>query len=213
MIRIVVVDDHAIVRAGVVRLLAAERDMEVVAESGSGRGGVRLVAERRPDVVLLDFGLPDVDGLEATSEIAALKTGARVLVLTMHQSEEYAIRLIRAGAKGFVVKGASPEELLQAVRRVAAGGVYVSAAVQERVIGRLGEDDPAAVPESRLSNREMQVLLQLAAGQTSRETAERLCLSLSTVETYRSRVLDKLGCRNNSDLTRFAIRRGLIGLE
>lgn len=212
MTKILVIDDHTLVRAGLVRLLEAERDMEVVAQSGSGREGIKLCEKHSPDVVLLDYSLPDIDGLETTQRIQALKNGARILVLTMHANEEYAIRVIRAGAAGFIVKGAAPEELLAAIRKVARQGTYVSPEIQEKMIERIGLPQPEA-PEAALSNREMQVLLRLASGASTREAADDMCLSLSTVETYRARLLEKLNCRNNSDLTRFAIRRRLIGLD
>lgn len=212
MIRVLIVDDHTLVRAGLCRLLEAEQNIQVVGQTGSGREAVELVSKLEPDVVLLDYGLPDIDGLETTSQITRQKTGARVLILTMHANEEYALRLIRAGAAGFVVKGASPEELLRALQKVARGGTYVSPSIMEKMVGRLGQNQPEA-PESALSDREVQVLVRLARGATTREVAEDLCLSVSTVETYRSRLLEKLNLRNNSDLTRFAIRRGLIDLE
>jgi DNA-binding NarL/FixJ family response regulator len=212
MTRILVIDDHALVRAGLCRLLDAERDMEVVGQTGSGREGIELCSELKPDLVLLDYTLSDLDGLQTTEKIMERKTGARVLVLTMHANEEYAIRVIRAGASGFVIKGAAPDELLAAIRKVARQGTYVSPSIQDKMIGRIGLSREES-PEAGLSNREMQVLLRLARGATTRETADELCLSLSTVETYRSRLLEKLNCRNNSDLTRFAIRRGLIGVD
>lgn len=211
-IRVLVVDDHAVVRAAISRLIEGEEGLEVVGQTGSGHEAVSLCKSLKPDVVILDYGLPDLDGLEATRQITALNTGARVLILTMHSSEEYASRLIRAGASGFVVKSATSEELLAAIRKVAAKGVYVSPHVLERMVVRMGQDDTDA-PESQLSNRELQVLLRLARGATTREVSADLSLSISTVETYRARVLEKLGLRNNSDLTRFAIRRGLIDLE
>ena len=209
MTKVLIVDDHALVRAGLSRLLELESDIEVVGQTGSGRDGVRLCEERRPDVVILDYSLPDIDGLEATRQIAALETGARVLILTMHANEEYATRLIRAGASGFIVKAASEDELLTAVRKVARTQVYVSPAIMERMVTRIAQP-PNDAPESLLSDREMQVLLRLAAGATTREVAKLLSLSVSTVETYRGRILEKLDLRNNSDITRFAIRRGLI---
>lgn len=212
MIRVVVVDDHAVVRAGICRLFEEEPDFEVVGHTGSGREAVELCRKVKPDVVVLDFNLPDMDGLETTEQILAEQTGARILILTMYASEEYAIRLIRAGASGFVVKGAAPEELVEGVRKVAGKGTFVSPAVMEKMVIRIGQPE-GETPESVLSNREMQVLTRLARGFSTRETSEELCLSLSTVETYRSRVLEKLNLRNNADITRFAIRRGLIDME
>jgi two-component system invasion response regulator UvrY len=211
MIRVLVVDDHTLVRAGLCRLLDSEEGIEVVGETGSGREAVELCQKLKPDVVLLDYSLPDIDGLETTSRIVPLKTGASILILTMYANEEYAIRVIRAGASGFVVKGAAPEDLLTAVRKVARQGTYISPAIMDKMVGRMGQPEGEA-PESSLSDREMQVLIRLARGSTTREVAEELCLSVSTVETYRSRILEKLNLRNNSDLTRFAIRRGLIDL-
>lgn len=212
MTRLLVVDDHTLVREALCRVLAAEKDMDVVGVTGSGHEAVVLCRDHRPDIVLLDYSLPDLDGLETARQILALNTGARVLVLTMHANEEYATRLIQAGASGFVVKAAPTEELLTALRKVAGGGIYVSPSIMEKMVSRIGRPREQ-VPERLLSNRELQVLLHLARGQSSREVAGFLNLSLSTVETHRSRILEKLNLRNNSDLTRFAIRRGLIDLD
>jgi DNA-binding NarL/FixJ family response regulator len=212
MIKVLVVDDHTLVRAGLIRLLEMEQDLQVVGQSGSGHLAVQICREQRPDVVVLDYSLPDLDGLETTRQILDLGQGIRILILTMHANEEYAIRLIRSGASGFLVKAASTDELLAAIRKVARKGIYVSPAIQERMVERLGQPQEQA-PETVLSNREMQVLLRLARGKTTREVSEALSLSVSTIETYRSRVLEKLNLRNNSDLTRFAIRRGLIDLD
>jgi DNA-binding NarL/FixJ family response regulator len=130
----------------------------------------------------------------------------------MHANEEYATRLIRAGAAGFIVKVAPPDELVAAIRKVAGKGIYVSPSILEKMVSRIGQPQSEA-PESALSDREMQVMVRLARGSSTREVSDELNLSLSTVETYRSRILDKLNLRNNSDITRFAIRRGLIGLD
>ncbi len=211
MIRILVVDDHTLVREGLCRLLDSEVNCEVVGQTGLGREAVGLLEKLKPDVVILDYKLPDIDGLETTEQMVALKTGARILILTMYANEEYAIRVIRAGAAGFLIKGASTDELLKAVRKVVGKGIYISPTILEKMTERMTQN-PDDTPESALSNREMQVLVQLSRGATSREVAENLCLSLSTVETYRSRILEKLNLRNNSDITRFAIRRGLIEL-
>ncbi len=209
MIRIVVVDDHTLVRAGLCRLIEAEADLEVVAQAGNGRDALQLCEQQVPDVLLLDYALPDLDGLEVTQRLSAAGSAVRVLVLTMHGSEDYALRLLHAGASGFLLKGADTDELLAAIRLVAGGGRYVTPAIQERMLGRLGTPVDQA-PEAILSNREMQVVVKLAGGASSREVAGELGLSLSTVESHRGRALEKLGLRNNADLTRFAIRRGLI---
>lgn len=212
MIRVIIVEDHTLVREGLCRILESEHDITVIAQTGLGQEAIALTRDMTPDVVLLDYSLPDIDGLETTSQIVSLKTGARILILTMYANEEYAIRLVRAGASGFVVKGASPDELLKAVRTVAHRGTYITPLILDKMVGRMGKDEPET-PEAGLSNREMQVLLRLARGAATREIAEELCLSISTVETHRSRILEKLNLRNNSDLTRFAIRRNLIDLD
>lgn len=212
MIRILVADDHTLVREGLCRILGSETDIEVIAQTGTGREAVRLCCDFKPNVVLLDFNLPDLDGVETTSQIMQLKTGARVLILTMYSSEEYAIRAVRAGAAGFIVKGCAPDELVAAIRKVARNETYIDSDIMERMVGRMGDNSQALIPESGLSNREIQVLVRLARGGTTREVSDELNLSQSTVETYRARILEKLNLRNNSDITRFAIRRKLIDL-
>lgn len=212
MIRILVVDDHTLVRDSLCRLFEAEDDLEVVGRTGSGHEAVSLVRRLQPDIVVLDYTLPDLDGLETTRQIISLKTAARVLILTMHANEEYATRLIQAGASGFIVKAASTDELLEAIRKVAQRGVYVTPSIMERMVTRIGQVREDA-PEAALSNRELQVLIRLARGATTREVSKELHLSMSTVETYRGRILEKLNLRNNSDMTRFAVRRGLIELD
>lgn len=211
-IRIVVVDDHEVVRAGICRLLDGEADIQVVGNAGSGHEAVALCRAEKPDVVVLDYSLPDLDGLETTRQIVELEVETRILILTMYANEEYATRVIRAGAKGFVAKVAPAEELLTAVRKVACKGVYVSPEIMDKMVSRIGQP-PADTPEMALSNRELQVLTRLARGMKTSEVAEALCLSASTIETYRGRILEKLNLRNNSDVTRFAIRRGLIDMD
>jgi len=212
MIRVVVVDDHTVVRSGICRLLEAESDIEVVAQTGSGHEAVRLCREERPDVLVLDYGLPDLDGLETTRQVVQLSEAPRILILTMHASEEYATRLIRAGAAGFIVKTAPTVELLNAVRKVARRQFFISEPIMEKMVGRLARPTTDS-PESVLSNRELQVLIRLAQGMSTKEVAQSLNLSASTVDTYRRRILEKLDLRNNADMTRFAIRRNLIHLE
>ena len=212
MIRVIVVDDHTLVRDSLCRLLENENDIEVVSQTGYGREAVELCRKYKPDVVVLDYGLTDIDGLEVTRKIMDLDLGIKVLILTMYANEEYAIRLLQTGASGFVVKAASSDELLKGIRRVATKGVYISQQVLDKVVERMNIHSEKT-PESLLSNREMQVLVKLARGASTREVAEEMNLSQSTIETYRSNILEKLNLRNNSDLTRFAIRRGLIDLD
>ncbi len=212
MIKVLIVDDHTLVRAGLSRLLETAKDVQIVGHAGSGHEAVSLCRAHSPDVVILDYSLPDMDGLESTRQILEVSKEIRVLILTMYANEEYATRCIRAGAAGFLVKAASTDELLNAVRKVANRGIYVTPTIQEKMIARMGRPQEQA-PEASLSDREMQVLLRLARGGTTREVSEDLNLSVSTIETYRGRILDKLNLRNNSDLTRFAIRRGLIDLD
>jgi DNA-binding NarL/FixJ family response regulator len=212
MIRVLVVDDHTLVRSGICRLLEGESDISVIGQTGSGHEAVTLCRSEKPDVVILDYNLPDLDGLETTQQIVALASGARILILTMYANEEYATRLIQAGASGFIVKAASAQEMLLAVRKVASRGIYVSPDIMDKMVARIGQPE-GETPESALSNREMQVMIRLARGATTREVSDVLSLSQSTIETYRSRILEKLNLRNNSDITRFAIRRGLIDLD
>jgi len=212
MIDVLLVDDHALVREALCRLLDGEDDLAVVGQAGTGHDAVALCRDLRPDVVVLDYGLPDLDGLETTRQIVELGLDTRVLILTMHANEEYATRVIRSGAAGFVVKAASTDELLKAIRKVASKGVYVTPSILDGMVARMGQAE-GETPESALSDREMQVLVRLARGARTREVSEALHLSQSTIETYRARLLEKLGLRNNSDLTRFAIRRGLIDLD
>ena len=210
--RVLVVDDHALVRASICRILGTEKQIEVVGQTDTGGEAVTLCNKLNPDLVILDYKLPDMDGLDTVKKIAEMKPGPKILVLTMYENEEYAIRLIRAGASGFIVKGESAEELLLAIQKVMSGKTYISRSILDKIafyLGNSGKEDP----ESALSNREFQVLVQLARGATSREIAENLHLSLSTVDTHRSRILSKLNLRNNSDITRFAIRRGLVDLD
>ncbi|MCL2824536.1 MAG: response regulator transcription factor [Polyangiaceae bacterium] len=212
MIRVIVVDDHALVRAGLCRLFVGERDIELVGQGGTGREAVQLCRQLKPDVAVLDYRLPDLDGLETTTQLVGLSLGVRVLIVTMYGSEEYATRVMRVGAAGFVVKSALPTEFLAAIRKVAQNGVYVSPGVMEKMMGRMAQNLEKP-PESELTNRELQVLIQLSRGSTTREVSKAMGLSVSTVETYRKRLMDKLGLRNNSDMTRFAVRRGLIEVE
>lgn len=208
MIRLVVADDHDIVRAGLCRILAAESDLEIVAETGSGREAVSLCRDLKPDVLLLDLDMPDLDGIEITRQLANERAKVRILVLSMHRHEEYAVRILEAGGAGYAVKGISHNELPSAIRKVASGGVYISPSIMEKTFMRqqMTGDNPMA----QLSEREMQVFLRLARGQAYQDISNELCLSDSSVRTYKRRVMEKLGLETIADLIRYAIRHDLI---
>lgn len=209
MIRIVLADDHALFRAGLCRLIEAEDDMQVVGEAGTGREAVSLFRKLKPDVAVLDFAMPDIDGLEAAKQILSQDKNARILIITMYDNEEYAIRFLQAGASGYIVKETSADVLPEALRRVAGGRVYMTPDLMEKLALRHHQSH-SGNPVSQLSDRELQVLTHLARGRTVNEISEDLNLSASTVKTYKTRIIEKLSLRNVSDLTRFAIRYGLI---
>lgn len=212
MIRLIVADDHTLVRAGIVGMLKSRADMDVVAEAGTSTEAIALCLELKPDILLLDLNMPDMDGLEATRRLQAQCPAIKILVLTMHESEDYALRLLRAGASGFLVKGISPEELPDAIRKVAAGDMYITESIMKRIAMRQalsGRTDPEN-PLACLSNREMQVFVLMAKGKSFQNVSDELNLSISTVGTYKSRIMEKLNLNNNSELVRLAMRLGFV---
>lgn len=209
MIRILVADDHAVVRQGVKQILADVRDMLVKDEAQNGTETIDKVMKYEYDVVLLDISMPGRSGLEILEEIKAQKPKLAVLILSMHPEEQYAVRALRAGASGYLTKASAPQELIGAIRKVAGGGKYVTTSLAEKLAGEL-EVDPQRLPHERLSNREYQVMLMLAQGRSVSDIAEELCLSVKTISTYRTRVLDKMGMRKNAELTLYAVHNNLI---
>lgn len=207
-VRLALVEDHGLVREGLRLLLEREEGFEVVGEGKDGGDAVRLAAELQPDVLLLEPFAPGRDGIEAVREIAGRGGPTRVLALTRLAGEETAVRLLRAGAAGYLPKTTTAADLAAAVREVHAGGIYLPAGFHGVLIARCMH--PGDRGEETLSDREFQVLVQLAGGAVNREIAARLGIGVKTVDTHRSNLLRKLGLRNNSDLTRFALRRGLI---
>ena len=212
MIRLLVADDHAVLRAGICRILGSEADFRIVADTGTACDAIRLCQQEKPDVAVLDYGLPDLDGAQATQRVLRACPRTRVVVVAVHANPEHATRALRAGAAGFVPKGTHADELVLAVRKAAAGGMHVDASVMEQILSHFGHHQVDA-PEAVLSDRELQILTKLAEGWKTKEVATALGLSPSTVDSHRRRVLKKLGLRNAADITRFAIRRGLIQLD
>ncbi|MGY1821577.1 response regulator [Geodermatophilus sp. SYSU D00079] len=213
-IRVVLVDDQAMVRTGLRMVLAAEPDIEVVGEAADGAAGVRVVTGTRPDVVLLDVRMPGMDGLEAARRLAAADLPTRIIVLTTFDEDEYVAAALRAGVSGFLLKVAPPEDLVAAVRTVAAGHGLLDPAVTLRVIERFAAapapDPDRAAALDRLTDRETDVLALVAAGLTNAEIAARLFLGEATVKTHVSRVLLKLGLRDRVQAVAFAYESGLV---
>ena len=211
-IRILIADDHGVVAEGLKHLVEAETDMEVVAVVGDGREAVQQARDAQPDVVLMDLSMPELNGADATRAILQRDPKCRVIVLSMYAQREYVRRALKAGAAGYVVKRSAAKEVVEAIRAVHAGQRYLSPRVADVVIDDYAgdeRDDPLA----RLSAREREVLQLLAEGHTGAQIAERLSLSQKTVETYRARLVEKLGIRDVAGLVKFAIHRGLVSLE
>ncbi|RJR32067.1 MAG: DNA-binding response regulator [Desulfobacteraceae bacterium] len=210
MIKILLADDHSIVRAGLRRLIEESGDIEVVSEAADGREALLKAQTDSHDVAVIDLSMPGVDGLEVVTRLHSLLPQLPILVLTMHEEEQYVIRAVSAGAMGYVTKRSAPEELVRAIRKVHGGGRYLSEAASEALALRVARGAGAESPLDSLSNREIQVLRALALGKTNREIAESYNLSVKTVDTYRARLLSKLRLRNNAELSRFAIQHHLI---
>jgi len=218
-IRLLVVDDHPVVRAGLRTLLGAQADMDVVGEADDGRVAIERAVELRPDVVVMDITMKGMGGLEATREITRRLPHTKVLVLTMHENEEYLRQLLEAGATGYVLKQAVDTELAVAIRAVQRGEVFLYSSLSRILLGDLAQKEGADQELSqldsyeRLSQREREVLRLVALGHTNQQIADQLYLSVKTVETYRARVMDKLGLKSRSALVRYALQRGLLDSE
>ncbi|MEZ4417691.1 MAG: response regulator transcription factor [Gemmatimonadota bacterium] len=211
MIKVLLADDHALFRAGLKALLEAESGIEVVGEAPDGDAAIEEVRRLRPDVVVMDLAMPGTSGLDATRRIAALGYGTRILVLTAHAEEEYLVPVIEAGASGYLTKTSADRTLVDALRVVARGEVYLPPRATTLLLKRYrAEDEEQDGGLNVLSAREREVLALTAEGFSSREIGERLFISPKTVDTYRSRIMEKLGLNHRSELVRFALHVGLL---
>jgi DNA-binding NarL/FixJ family response regulator len=213
LIRVVLADDHAVVRAGLKAVLGTAKDIEVIGEAKNGREAVTLAERFNPDVIVMDLSMPDLDGTAATKEIIAKGLATRVLVLTMHSEEDYLVPLIEAGAAGYLAKSAADRELVDAVRAVAHGDVYVRAGAARILAKNLTKKDAAASERERfdsLTNRERDVLRFVARGFSAPEIGEKLCISPKTVDTYKQRIHEKVGLAHRSEYIQFALKLGLL---
>ncbi|MBN1582139.1 MAG: response regulator transcription factor [Anaerolineae bacterium] len=208
MIRVVVADDHAVVRRGVIQILSEAGDMVVVGEASDGRETLRLVQRCPCDVLLLDIAMPGGGGLDVLAQVHGLCPDLRTLVLSMYPEQQYATRALRAGAAGYLTKESAPDELIAAIRHIAAGGRYVSRTLAEALAEELGAD-VAQEPHHLLSNREYQVMCALAGGKTVGEIAGDLGLSVKTISTYRTRILEKLHLNTTAEIMRYVFDHNL----
>lgn len=212
MIKVMLVDDHSIVRAGLRRIIEETEDIEVITEASNGREAIRLAHQHPPDIAIIDISMPDLDGLEVTGRLLTDYPHLPILILTMYEEAQYAIKAIEVGAKGYITKKSAPEQLVAAIRKVFAGQLYITEQAAEALALRVAKKSQNRSSLDTLSTRELQVLRRLALGHTNREVAEVYCISVKTVDTYRYRLLKKLNLRNNAELVRFATKNKLVEL-
>ena len=212
-IRILLADDHTILRAGLRMMLNAQPDMDVVGEAQDGRHAISETQRLQPDVVLMDVTMPDMNGIEATREIKKLLPETKILVLTMHENDEYVFQALRAGASGYMLKEAADTDLISALRVIQSGQFYLSPMAQSVMVGdylqrvRTGEEKDSY---SSLTEREREILKLVAEGYTNNQIAEQLIISPKTVDTHRTHVMDKLNLHSRAELVKYAMRRGLL---
>ncbi len=209
-IRVLIVDDHAIVRDGISSLLARRKDIEVVGQAADGKQGFESAHELLPDVILMDIAMPVMNGLEATKEIRKTLPGIRILVLTQYESKEYVLPLLRAGAAGYLAKRARADELVNAIRAVYFEGAFLPPNIARAVMNGVNQFALEDSGQPILTEREKEVVRLVADGLSSREIAERLCLSVKTVDTHRANILEKIGAHSSAELIKYAIRQGIV---
>ena len=212
MIKVLIADDHAVVRSGLKQILdETDGEIQVEGEAANGREVLEKIQAQDWNVLVLDITMPGRSGLDILKDIRQLKPKLPILILSMHAEEQFATRMLKAGASGYLNKESAPEELVKAIRKVFTGGKYVSPAQAERMVSELSGGDSDKAPHELLSDREYEILCLIASGKTATQIAKQLCLSVKTVSTYRTRILDKMKLETNAQLTHYAIKGGLVG--
>jgi DNA-binding NarL/FixJ family response regulator len=209
MIKILIADDHPIVRKGLKQILAETPNIIVAGEANNGAEVLKKVLKNEYDMVLLDISMPGRDGIDTLKELKDLKPNLPVLILSIHSEDQYAMRVLRAGAYGYLTKESAPEELISAIRTVSLGRKYISPSVAEKLVFNLDKNAEKR-PHDKLSDREYQVMHMIASGKTVKEISEDLSLSVKTISTYRARILEKMKMKNIAELIRYAIKNGLV---
>lgn len=212
MIKVLLADDHSIVREGLRKVLEDSNEIEVIAEAADGETALDEAIQKKPDVAVVDISMPGMDGLEVVTRLNAYCDDIPVLILTMHDEEQYVIRAIEAGAMGYVTKQSAPEQLVAAVKKIHSGGRYLTEKASEALALKVIRGNKSQTLTESLSMRELQVLRKLAMGSTNKEIATSYNISVKTVDTYRARILKKLNLRNNAELSRYAIQNKLVEL-
>jgi two-component system, NarL family, invasion response regulator UvrY len=208
MIGVITIDDHPVVRRGLKQIIAAEQDMQVVGEAENAQEALHVIREIACDAVILDITLPDASGLDVLSRLKSEHPNLPVLIMSIHDEEPYALRVLKAGASGYLMKNSIPEELIKAIRKITSGGKYISPSIAERLASELAS--PGKSPHEKLSDREFQIMCLIASGKSLKEIGEALFISGKTVSSYRARILEKMSMSTNSDLTRYALEHHLI---
>ncbi len=209
-IRILIADDHAIVREGLKQILADTKDMVVAGDAENGNDAIKLARRGDCDVLLLDISMPDRSGIEVLKQVKKESPKLAVLMLSMHREDQYAIRSLKAGAAGYLNKQSAPAELVDAIRQVASGKKYISPALAQELANQVGDENRETPPHETLSDREYQTLIMIASGKTVSDIAAELALSVKTISMYRSRLLQKMKMRHNAELTHYAIKNHLV---
>ena len=209
MIRVTIADDHAVVRRGLSDILRQSGDIDVIAEAEDGDALLAALRQREPDVAVMDLRMPGPSGLDLVKHLRAEFPDLHLLVLSAHPEDQYAVRVVRAGAAGYLTKESAEAELVSAVRRVAGGKKYLTPGMAEALLAQL-DSDPNEAPHAQLSDREFQVMRLIASGLPVSKVAEELSLSVKTISTYRTRLLQKMGMANNAEITRYALEQGLV---
>ncbi len=216
-VRILIVDDHAVVRAGLRMLLSADPELEIVGEAGDGAEALRMARELAPEVVLMDISMPDMNGIEATRRIKALCPDVAVLALTMHEDDQYFFEMLAAGASGYVPKRAAPNDLISAIRAVKNGGVFLFPSLARLLVSdylqRVEQEGSSGRPFDALTEREREVLIRIAQGLSNQQIAEELVISVKTVNRHRENIMAKLNLHSRVELVHYAIEKGLIDLQ
>jgi DNA-binding NarL/FixJ family response regulator len=208
-IRILLADDHAVVRQGFRAILSQQADMVIVGEAGNGREVLTLAGQTTPDLIVMDVAMPELNGIEATRRLTSMLPHVRILALSMHKDSIYVREMLKAGAKGYLLKDSGEHDLLEAVRALARGGEYISPSVQSALFSS-GRQGGGTTPLDQLTSREREVLQLIAEGKTNKEVATLLNISVFTVDAHRGRIMEKLNVHNVNELVRFAVRNGLI---